>query len=153
MTSPVIQADSSDVMNNAMGGDLRDAPERRFFSQNVGGTTLKGPRGYLTIGSRTFSGKTLGCWKDVSYRRQSRHRLEIVSFLVSRVDLGPRARRSFKGRRDTKSCWPEAASQSFAGPTSDADAAGPKEVVKSESTSDNLEKKGETSHAISITDL
>jgi hypothetical protein len=36
---------------------------------------------------------------------------------------------------------------------SDADAAGPEEVVKSESTSDNLEKKGEESHAISITDL
>jgi hypothetical protein len=36
---------------------------------------------------------------------------------------------------------------------SDADAAGPEEVVKSESTSDNLEKKGEERHAISITDL
>ena len=34
----------------------------------------------------------------------------------------------------------------------DADAAGPEEVVKSESASDNLEKK-EKRHAISITDL
>ncbi len=36
---------------------------------------------------------------------------------------------------------------------SDADAGGPEELIKSESTSDNSEKKGEERHAISITDL
>jgi hypothetical protein len=36
---------------------------------------------------------------------------------------------------------------------SDADGSGPEEVVKSESASDNPEKKGEERHVISIADL
>ena len=50
MTSPVIQADSSDARNTASGCDISDATEpaeRRLPGQNGAGTTLKGPRGYI----------------------------------------------------------------------------------------------------------
>jgi hypothetical protein len=90
-----------------------------------------------------------------------------MSFLVSSVDLGPQARRSFKGRRDTKSRWQEELYEtpSFAFDFElvfgrDRLRKSPWEGrlliprwTKSESTSDNLKKKGEERYAISITDL
>jgi hypothetical protein len=53
MTSPVIQADSSDARNTASGAIIRDATEpaeRRLPSDSGAGATLKGPRGYIPFG-------------------------------------------------------------------------------------------------------
>jgi hypothetical protein len=53
MTSPVIQADSSDARNTARGAISENATEpseRRLRSQTGAGTTLEGPRGYIAFG-------------------------------------------------------------------------------------------------------
>ncbi len=53
MTSPVIQADSSDARNTASGAisvTRPSLPSGVFLSQNGAGPTLKGSRGYIAFG-------------------------------------------------------------------------------------------------------